>query len=177
MPWDYIAMTFLMLTGVFLMIVVLLQRGRGGGLAGAFGGAGGQSAFGTKAGDVFTKITVVIAVVWVILAGTSGFVLRAGARHYDELLKDERLKKESAMSVAPDAPVAGAKEDLEPEKGKTEEPPLKKKGKKATQAGEKQDNSPADTKPPTGKDAGDKTEADPGNGPKIPKKPKSEGSP
>ena len=28
---------------------------------------GGQSAFGTKAGDVFTKITVGTAVVWILL--------------------------------------------------------------------------------------------------------------
>ncbi|RLS51073.1 MAG: preprotein translocase subunit SecG, partial [Planctomycetota bacterium] len=45
---------FLVLSSLFLILLVLIQRGRGGGLAGAFGGAGGQSAFGTKAGDVFT---------------------------------------------------------------------------------------------------------------------------
>lgn len=67
----------LMFLGIFLMIVVLLQRGRGGGLAGAFGGLGGQSAFGTKAGDVFTKITIVVAVAWVLVAGGSGFILRS----------------------------------------------------------------------------------------------------
>ena len=33
-PWDSISMTLLLLTGVLLMFVVLLQRGRGGGLAG-----------------------------------------------------------------------------------------------------------------------------------------------
>ncbi len=169
MFWSYVTMTFLMLTGAFLMIVVLLQRGRGGGLAGAFGGAGGQSAFGTKAGDVFTKITVVIAVTWVILAGASGFVLRAGADRHGR-----SFEKERALSAAPDA---GAKEDLEPEKGRTDKSPFEKTDEKATKAGEKQDNSPADTKLPTGKDAGDKTEADPGNGPKIPEKPTGEGSP
>ncbi|MDA0253400.1 MAG: preprotein translocase subunit SecG [Planctomycetota bacterium] len=51
----------------FLIALVLIQRGRGGGLAGAFGGAGGQSAFGTKAGDLFTRITVVAAAIWIIL--------------------------------------------------------------------------------------------------------------
>jgi preprotein translocase subunit SecG len=70
----------LFLLGVFLMIVILLQRGRGGGLAGAFGGMGGQSAFGTKAGDVFTRITIVLAVCWVILAGGSGYLLRAASK-------------------------------------------------------------------------------------------------
>ncbi len=57
----------LFLTAVFLIILVLVQRGKGGGLAGAFGGMGGQSAFGTKAGDLFTKITIGVATFWIIL--------------------------------------------------------------------------------------------------------------
>ena len=65
---PYVTMTLLMLCGFLLIFIILLQRGRGGGLAGALGGAGGQSAFGTKAGDVFTKITIGLAVVWVLFA-------------------------------------------------------------------------------------------------------------
>lgn len=57
----------LFLTALFLILLVLIQRGRGGGLAGAFGGMGGQSAFGAKAGDTFTKITIVVATFWIIL--------------------------------------------------------------------------------------------------------------
>ena len=72
-------MVLLMLISMLLIIVVLLQRGRGGGLAGAFGGLGGQSAFGTKAGDVFTKITIGLVTVWVLLAGFTGIL----ARHAD----------------------------------------------------------------------------------------------
>lgn len=71
-----VAQVFLLILGMFLILVVLLQRGRGGGLAGAFGGAGGQSAFGTKAGDVFTKITIGIAVLWVVTNGVSGMLIR-----------------------------------------------------------------------------------------------------
>ncbi len=52
---------------IFLILLVLVQRGRGGGLAGALGGMGGSSAFGAKAGDIFTKITVGAAAVWIIL--------------------------------------------------------------------------------------------------------------
>jgi preprotein translocase subunit SecG len=48
-------------------VLVLIQRGKGGGLAGAFGGLGGQSAFGTKAGDLFTRITIGVAALWIIL--------------------------------------------------------------------------------------------------------------
>jgi len=57
----------LSITAIFLILLVLVQRGRGGGLAGAFGGMGGQSAFGTKAGDTFTKITIGAAIFWLLL--------------------------------------------------------------------------------------------------------------
>jgi len=63
----WIALPLLFVTALFLIVLVLIQRGKGGGLAGAFGGMGGQSAFGTKAGDLFTKITVCVAAFWIVL--------------------------------------------------------------------------------------------------------------
>ncbi|WP_238537539.1 preprotein translocase subunit SecG [Zavarzinella formosa] len=53
--------------GFLLMLTILIQRGKGGGLVGAFGGAGGSSAFGSKAGDAFTRITLIMAGIWVFL--------------------------------------------------------------------------------------------------------------
>jgi preprotein translocase subunit SecG len=58
----------IVLASLFLVCVILIQRGKGGGLAGAFGGVGGSSAFGTKAGDVFTKITIGVAIGWMLTA-------------------------------------------------------------------------------------------------------------
>jgi preprotein translocase subunit SecG len=55
------------LLGLFLIGLVLIQRGKGGGLAGAFGGVGGSSPFGSKAGDAFTRITIYVAAVWILL--------------------------------------------------------------------------------------------------------------
>ena len=52
--------------GFVLMVAVLIQRGKGGGLAGAFGGAGGSSPFGSRAADAFVKITLYLAAVWVL---------------------------------------------------------------------------------------------------------------
>lgn len=49
---------------LFLIMLILIQRGKGGGLTGALGGPGGQSAFGSKAGDTFTVVTVVVASIW-----------------------------------------------------------------------------------------------------------------
>ncbi len=57
-----------MILTLFLIAIILIQRGKGGGLAGAFGGMGGSSAFGTKTGDVFTKITVIVAGIWIVLS-------------------------------------------------------------------------------------------------------------
>jgi preprotein translocase subunit SecG len=68
---NYLLMFLLFVTAFFLIILILIQRGKGGGLAGAFGGLGGQSAFGTKAGDLFTRITIVVAVVWILLCVVS----------------------------------------------------------------------------------------------------------
>jgi preprotein translocase subunit SecG len=61
---------------MFLIMLVLVQRGRGGGLAGALGGPGGQSAFGTKAGDLFTRITIVVATIWIFLCASAVFFLK-----------------------------------------------------------------------------------------------------
>jgi preprotein translocase subunit SecG len=67
--WVHYAFAIPMaLLSVFLILVVLVQRGRGGGLTGALGGMGGQSAFGTKAGDLFTRITIVVAALWVLVS-------------------------------------------------------------------------------------------------------------
>lgn len=57
----------LLLLSIFLILLILVQRGRGGGLTGALGGPGGQSAFGTKAGDLFTRITSFVALGWIAL--------------------------------------------------------------------------------------------------------------
>jgi preprotein translocase subunit SecG len=59
--------TLVLIVSVLLVFLVLIQRGKGGGLAGAFGGVGGSSAFGSRAGDLFTRITLILAAVWILL--------------------------------------------------------------------------------------------------------------
>lgn len=68
--WSWVPPTlsfFLVVVSLFLILLVLIQRGKGGGLAGAFGGAGGSSAFGSRAGDTFTRVTIYVAAVWLLL--------------------------------------------------------------------------------------------------------------
>ena len=57
----------LILLGAFLILLVLIQRGKGGGLIGALGGMGGSSPFGSRAGDQFTRLTIYVALIWLFL--------------------------------------------------------------------------------------------------------------
>jgi preprotein translocase subunit SecG len=66
--------TLFALMAVVLMGVILLQRGKGVGLSGAFGGAGGHTAFGAKTGDVLTWATIVIAFVMLVFAVILNYV-------------------------------------------------------------------------------------------------------
>ncbi len=117
MMFSYLLMTLLAFSGLFLIGLILLQRGRGGGLAGAFGGMGGQSAFGTKAGDVFTRITIGVATAWILLCAGSVVALHnssTGLRTDDSLFTKEptgdRVDKakpiddDFANEAAPNAP-------------------------------------------------------------------------
>jgi preprotein translocase subunit SecG len=57
------------LTCIFLILCVLLQSGKGGDVAAAFGGAGAQSAFGPRgAAKPLEKATVIAAIVFMFLA-------------------------------------------------------------------------------------------------------------
>jgi preprotein translocase subunit SecG len=67
-PIYYILLTLFLVLSLFLILLVLIQKGRGGGLASAFGGVGGNTAFGAKTGDVLTWATSIVFAVFIILA-------------------------------------------------------------------------------------------------------------
>jgi len=54
-------------SAVSLILLVLIQKGRGGGLSAAFGGAGGSSLLGTKTGDFLTWVTIGLVAVFLLL--------------------------------------------------------------------------------------------------------------
>jgi preprotein translocase subunit SecG len=70
MFWSYLPgpLNFILIfLSVVMIFLILIQRGKGGGLAGAFGGLGGSSPFGSRAGDTFTRITIYVACIWLFL--------------------------------------------------------------------------------------------------------------
>lgn len=95
----------LFLVCCLLMIVILLQKGRGGGLSGAFGGGGGSSAFGAKTGDLFTWITVVVAMIFLF-----GNVVANYA--FDESVKNDNASE--PVQAAPETPEPSAEGDALP---------------------------------------------------------------
>ncbi len=56
---------------LLLLAAVLLQQGKGGGMASAFGGSGSQAAFGARAGaTVLTRATTVLGTLFMVGALT-----------------------------------------------------------------------------------------------------------
>jgi len=56
------------LCSVVLILVVLIQKGRGGGLSGALGGGVASNILGSKTGDFLTWLTIVVAGLFLTLA-------------------------------------------------------------------------------------------------------------
>jgi preprotein translocase subunit SecG len=72
----HVIIVFWLVIAVALILVVLLQKGRGGGLAGAFGGAGTSSLLGTKTGDFLTWLTIGLVAFFLILSVVMGLYMR-----------------------------------------------------------------------------------------------------
>ena len=63
---------------LFLMLTVLLQSGKGGGMA-AFGGGGTETAFGARAGaTLLTRATTILAALFMVISLVLGIMWRTG---------------------------------------------------------------------------------------------------
>ena len=99
---------------VLLVLLILIQRPKGGGLAGAFGGAGGgsdQAMFGAKAGDALTWITVGLFVCFLVLAMGLTWTTRPGDDVADIPVMTMPADGEEAPATDEAAQTAGEKVD------------------------------------------------------------------
>lgn len=65
----YLVMTLYVLVCGLLIITILLQQGKGGDIANAFGGGSSQAVFGARSGaTMLTRATSVLAALFVIFA-------------------------------------------------------------------------------------------------------------
>jgi|SRR5581483_7122147 len=65
----YVLVALFVLVCLILSLVILLQQGRGGDIASAFGGSSSQAAFGARSGaTMLTKATSIAAALFMLLA-------------------------------------------------------------------------------------------------------------
>jgi preprotein translocase subunit SecG len=81
----------LILIGLFMIMLILIQRGKGGGLIGALGGAGGSSPFGSRAGDQFMRLTIYVALIWLFLTMLQVRAVRSAAEQHARETRLERV--------------------------------------------------------------------------------------
>lgn len=119
---------------VFLILVVLLQTGKRADLAGAFGGGGSQTAFGTRgAATLLAKATTGAAIAFMILALVLALRTGSSAGRGGSIL--DQVPETEAPAATDEAPPPGdtpeaesAPPPAEPPRGDAAEPPAASEG-------------------------------------------------
>ncbi len=73
---------------ILLIGIILIQKAKGGGLGVAFGAGGGESLFGSRAGNVLTKATVILAIIFMVNTVALAIMF---ARSHEETLMDGHM--------------------------------------------------------------------------------------
>ena len=111
--------TFLMIVHIFvsivLILVILMQAGRGGGLSEIFGSASTHTIFGTSAAKFLTRATAVCAILFIV---TSLSLAVLSSRRSRSLMGPEAVRpvavEEEAEAPKPDMPIQDETEPIEP---------------------------------------------------------------
>src|SRR5947208_16012589 len=99
MVFYYLLTALYGLACLMLLLVILLQQGKGGDLASAFGGGSSQTAFGARGGaTVLTKATTVLAVLFMLGALALGIM---GQRGPGSIVGGTQAPKSAAPIGAP----------------------------------------------------------------------------
>ena len=97
----------LILVSIFLILVVLAQKAKDGGMGAALGGGAAEAAFGAETGNVLSKSTIYAAVLFFVLA----FVLYLGRiyeRKHAVANAGNALPSIAVPATTAAAPAAGA---------------------------------------------------------------------
>ena len=121
-----IALTVLhILVCIFLILVVLLQTGKGADLAGAFGGGGSQTAFGARgAATLLTKLTAGSVILFMVTSFTLALLANRTSRSVvDEGQQQEAPLVPGSLQTPPTRPAREDQENTPPadEQGRLEE--------------------------------------------------------
>lgn len=88
------------MTAILLVLVILAQNSKGGGLSSQFGGSGASNMIGVKkTGDLLERITWGLTVVLMVLVLSSSILLDYTPEQTDEFI--ERARQEAPQNVMP----------------------------------------------------------------------------
>jgi preprotein translocase subunit SecG len=105
----YVAVGIYVLVCLTLILVVLLQQGKGGSMANAFGGGTTQAAFGARSGaTVLSRATTVCAVLFVIGALYIGIAGQRGGGGGGSVVGGRAPARSSAPATPAPAPAKPA---------------------------------------------------------------------
>jgi preprotein translocase subunit SecG len=90
---------------IVLVLVILVQKGRGGGLSAAFGGGMASGILGTKTGDFLTWVTIVLVGVFLTLAVVMAKFYKPTVRDFGGGL--EVQQEQSQPTGQPSSPTTG----------------------------------------------------------------------
>lgn len=105
---------------LLLVTVVLMQAGKGGGLAGAFGGPGGagQSLFGSRgAGNFLTRATVTLGGLFFVTSIALALLTANQQLGQQSLIQQEASQQSGAGDVAPPPPATPLPAPADEEQG------------------------------------------------------------
>ena len=117
---------------LFLILVVLLQSGKGGGLGSAFGGGASQQIFGgAGAGNLLTRLTAISAFTFMALSVWLAFLSTSGEQALERAVREQAAAQEAAQEIeveeaeaaAAEAEAAAAAEAEAPIEGEAAERP------------------------------------------------------
>ena len=102
----YVITALYILVCVMMQLAILLQQGKGGDIASAFGGGSSQAAFGARAGaTLLSKLTTVFAVLFMLAALALSII---GQRGPGSVVSGTSAPKTPAAAQAPSKPATPA---------------------------------------------------------------------
>ena len=132
MTWLFFGTLIFAIASVVLVLIILAQRPSGGGLSGAFGGAGGggtDTAFGGRTGDVLTYATIGAFIGYLAIAVTLNIIdnklLAADQNEIAEALNDPAAAvPTAALETVPPAALTPTTPDASTANIVTPTPPI-----------------------------------------------------
>ncbi|MFC1658903.1 preprotein translocase subunit SecG [Candidatus Omnitrophota bacterium] len=98
------------LVAILLIVVILIQRGRGGGLVESFSGV--ESMFGTRTSQFLTRATAIFATVFLFTSITLALLAAGQGRSLIGQEDISSVQGESPSAVMPDEPAATQEAEL-----------------------------------------------------------------